>query len=171
MNLDQIKIVAEIVSSIATVAAFLAVAYEIRKSRQTENRTQILETRKAFQDLYEFRKLASAMTWKDYKDFKEKYPESSSEYWASQMVLEFFDMIGDSVRNKELERLPMLRLWGTKATYYWSKYGEIILARNKELNIEAFEDLKWLAETTQKIYPDLKPSVPFQGNIPIRKKK
>lgn len=171
MNFEQIKIAAEIAAALATVAAFLVVAYEIRKSRQTENRAQILETRKMFQDLYEFRKRASAMTWKDYADYNKKYPATSNEYWASQIVLEFFDMIGDSVKNKELERLPMLRLWGTKATYYWSKFGEVITMRNAELDIDAFEDLKWLAEETQIIYPDLKPEVPFQGNIPIRKKK
>lgn len=162
---------AGILASFATVAAFLVVAYEIRKSRQSESRSQILETKKMFQELYVYRRMASAMIWKDYGQFKKKYPTTSEAFWASQVVLEFFDTIGDSVRNGELEKNPMLRLWGTKATYYWWKFGDIISARNKEQNVRSFNDLKWLSEETMAFYPDLKPHVPFQGNISRGMKK
>ncbi|MEX2143488.1 MAG: hypothetical protein WD740_02745 [Anaerolineales bacterium] len=148
MPLEQLGLIAEIFASIATVAAFLVVAHEIRKSRQSENRSQVLETKKMFQELFSYRKIASAMTWKSFNHFNKKYPPTSEEFWASQIVLEFFDTIGDSIRSGELEKLPMLRLWGTKATFYWWKFGDIISARNKEQNIETFAELKWLAEVT-----------------------
>ena len=171
MTLLDLGIIAEIVVAVATVAAFLAVAYEIRKSRQSENRSQVLETKKMFQELFPSRKIASSMTWKDYQDFNRKYPLTSEAFWSFQIILEFFDTIGDSIRSGELERNPMLRLWGSKATFYWWKFKGVILARNEENDIEAFDDLEWLVDETMKAFPELKPHVPFQGNLPIGKKR
>lgn len=171
MDLPNLSIITQIIASIATVGGFLLVAYEIRKSRQSENRSQVLETKKMFQELYDHRKVASRMKWKDYKDFTKKYPPTSDEFWASQITLEFFDTIGDSIRSGELEKWPMLRLFGTKATYYWAKYKDIISARNRENDVESFDDLKWLAEETLRLFPDLKPLVPFQGNLSFAKRK
>lgn len=170
MSLTELSPIADLITAFATVAAFLAVAYEIRKSRQIENRAQILETKKMFQELSSDRKRASSMTWTDYQDFTRKYPVTSDEFWSSQIILEFFDTIGDSIRHGELEKRPMLRLWGTKATFYWSKFNDIILARNKENDVESFDDLEWFAEETMKAHPELKPEVPFQGNLPIGRK-
>jgi hypothetical protein len=169
MNLNEFGVIAEIVSALATVAAFVALAYEIRKSRLSEYRSQILETKKMFQDLFVHRQIAAAMAWKDYSDFKKKYPVTSDPFWSSQIVLEFFDTIGDSVRNGELQKMPMLRLWGTKASFYWWKFEPVIKARNLEDGVESFSDLRWLADEAYKFSPNLKPHVPFQGNIRVKK--
>lgn len=155
MNFEQWGILAEIVASLATVGALVALTLEMRKSRQIENRQIIFESVEKWEKMLDQRNLVKAMFWENYEDFREKYvfgDQESDAAFVSQ--LNFFEMLFELTHHGLIEKHIIVQWWGLVAVHNWELMKEILLSTRKEGYAEYGIHMEWFVNEVLKAYPE-----------------
>ena len=159
MNVEQIGIwsdIAEIIASVATVGALIAVIFEVRKAKLNENREIVFETQKMWRDLSQTLQREREMHWEDFEDFQQKYSHGDQVRLRDFFdILNFFEMISQLVQLGTLDEEIMVDMWGSPAIFYYVRYKHILEGYREEFGSAWFEKIDWLANKAMIQFPEL----------------
>lgn len=145
---------ANIVGSLATVGALLAVIYEVKKSRDAESRKAAFDVMNDWQNISEELSLVWQTSWENSEDLVQKYPVGSKEFTAYVKVANYFEMIGESVIHGLLDRDMAFLQLGRLATDFWKRMRFFTIAlREKADNEDASLYFEWFALQSENTTP------------------
>jgi hypothetical protein len=113
---------ANIITSIATLGALIAVAIEIRSSRVADKRGASFELAERFVFARKGMDILNQAGREDFDGFYEEYPAGSKEYSALVDLYNFFEYVGEASFSGLIDLERAIEEYGNIASHWWRAF-------------------------------------------------
>jgi hypothetical protein len=149
--------VANIVASIATIGALIAIALEIKNSRRAEDRSAFFDIAEKSNFLNENNKLLNAAGVYDepIEDFEERFPPGTKEAVAMANIINFLETLGMAVHMGLMSKQNVIESFGDWTQIIWSDFEPLLKKRRKSGRDHDWAYMEWLALESNKLTADI----------------
>jgi hypothetical protein len=148
--------IANIVTSIATFGALIAVVIEIRNSKNADKRSVSFELLEKFFVARRGFDVLNQLEMDNLDSFLEEYPAGSKEYAALIDISNFFETVGKACFNELIDLEDAIEEYGQVALGFWPYFKTIADAfREQEGYSNAFAYFEWFGLQSIKNQKDI----------------
>ena len=145
---------ANIFASIATFGALIAVAIEIRNSRNVERRKALFDLDEKWREASEqMQKLPIDEYSRNAEGFLEKFQPGSDEYTAFVKVINFFELFGATVFHGGIDKEMALYHYGRTLENWWHELSPVVHKLGITAGPNDVSYLEWIVLQSIKMKP------------------